>query len=343
MRHIRWCFLFVMVVDVAECRMLGAFVLPHGGIALNPSRFDSISKWAKQWAWKIHKSAVEVGQYIRKLEPDIILLSTPHGVSDLKQFMFYMNNRANGSAQTDNCVCPPCCYDIDVKMDSKLTKNLVANLSEQGYNISGLSFFGPPGQGYEPTVLKWGEVIPLLFIKDLAKTKLVFLSQPSRRYTKSVSMIPELLKLGEALYDNLEKLPLKVVVIVSADLAHTHEATGPYGYSPAAEPFDRNCGNWAATLHPFYLLEKAAQYAQDAESCGYTGLVMLHGLLEAGKLSSWIPVLHANYHPSYYGMMVASFTRHSDTSNSDIASNFIDTPCPNCTPNRLRSKVGRRP
>lgn len=34
----------------------------------------------------------------------------------------------------------------------------------------------------------------------------------------------------------------RVVVVISADLAHTHSADGPYGYSPAAQPFDRACG-----------------------------------------------------------------------------------------------------
>ena len=30
----------------------------------------------------------------------------------------------------------------------------------------------------------------------------------------------------------------RVLVVVSADLAHTHLASGPYGYSNASEPFD---------------------------------------------------------------------------------------------------------
>ena len=30
----------------------------------------------------------------------------------------------------------------------------------------------------------------------------------------------------------------KVAVVISADLAHTHLKTGPYGYSNASEPFD---------------------------------------------------------------------------------------------------------
>ena len=30
----------------------------------------------------------------------------------------------------------------------------------------------------------------------------------------------------------------RVVVVISADLAHTHLSSGPYGYSNASEPFD---------------------------------------------------------------------------------------------------------
>ena len=43
---------------------------------------------------------------------------------------------------------------------------------------------------------------------------------------------------GTELFAMLEPLKEKVVVIISADLAHTHMSTGPYGYSNASEPFD---------------------------------------------------------------------------------------------------------
>jgi hypothetical protein len=45
-------------------------------------------------------------------------------------------------------------------------------------------------------VCRWGEVIPLYLIPSLNNIKSVILSQPSRRYSEDVSMIPELLKLG---------------------------------------------------------------------------------------------------------------------------------------------------
>ena len=46
-------------------------------------------------------------------------------------------------------------------------------------------------------------------------------------------------------------------------------------YSPQA------VGEWASSLESSALLETAAGYVDDALSCGYTGLVMLHGFIAA--------------------------------------------------------------
>ena len=63
--------------------------------------------------------------------------------------------------------------------------------------MSGLVGFGDA----TPFPLAWGEVIPLHFLTPhLQKTsKVMVISQPERRYTDSVSMIPELLKLGTSI------------------------------------------------------------------------------------------------------------------------------------------------
>lgn len=75
-----------------------------------------------------------------------------------------------------------------------------------------------------------------------------------------------------------------------------------------SQPFDLACGSWASTLSPAPLLQTATALVDRALSCGFTGLVMLHGLLtEAGGPSTWQPALWALGHPTYYGMMVASF------------------------------------
>ena len=77
--------------------------------------------------------------------------------------------------------------------------------------------------------------------------------------------------------------------------------------------FFQAVGHWAATLDHVSLLNTAARLVDKALSCGYTGLVMLHGMLSRIPLSSWEPRLYGNYHPSYYGMMSASFHLRSNT------------------------------
>lgn len=108
----------------------------------------------------------------------------------------------------------------------------------------------------------------------------VVMTQPTRRFDYTLDMIPELLTLGNNLYTLLDKMNERIFVVISGlnsllylltlsgDLAHTHEADGPYGYSPAAEPFDEAMGAWASTLDREELLVTAASYEDDALSCG---------------------------------------------------------------------------
>jgi hypothetical protein len=42
-----------LLTNIAHCKIIGAFVLPHGGIALNPSQFNTTSAWSKQYAWAV--------------------------------------------------------------------------------------------------------------------------------------------------------------------------------------------------------------------------------------------------------------------------------------------------
>lgn len=81
--------------------------------------------------------------------------------------------------------------------------------------------------------------------------------------------------LGEELYKALEQrenrtissasrqTKRRAILVISADLAHTHERWGPYGWSPAAAPFDKACAQWASTLDGELLTKIAAQYVND--------------------------------------------------------------------------------
>lgn len=76
-----------------------------------------------------------------------------------------------------------------------------------------------------------------------------------------------------------------------------------------ADAFDGALGDWAASLNETALLSTAAGLADSALSCGFTGIVLLHGLLRAGTggLGAWAPTLAAGpLAPTYYGMLVST-------------------------------------
>ena len=50
---------------------------------------------------------------------------------------------------------------------------------------------------------------------------------------------PLMVHVGSSLYNQLEMMKERVVIVISADLAHTHQKSGPYGYSNASEPYDK--------------------------------------------------------------------------------------------------------
>ena len=80
---------FVIFAAVREINagIIGAFVLPHGGIALDPNYFTNESNATTlQEAWELHDACVQIGEEMHQLSPDLIVLSTPHGIADLNDF-----------------------------------------------------------------------------------------------------------------------------------------------------------------------------------------------------------------------------------------------------------------
>lgn len=53
-----------------------------------------------------------------------------------------------------------------------------------------------------------------------------------------------ILIVGKSIHDFAENSSKRIFLIISSDLAHTHEVCGPYGFDPASQPFDDAVGEW---------------------------------------------------------------------------------------------------
>ena len=266
-----------------------AAVLPHGALTLKP--IDGTSK-------SLRNEMERVANEIEMILPDLIVLSTPHGIMLKDHFAFYHSKQAEGSAEWEGNYKE---FTLSMDMDIETTEELAERTNAELITPHIPSF---------PIEIRWGEVIPLYFIFKKISPKVIILSHPARRYTHPETMDGELRELGMQIFNFFEQRDENVAVIISGDWAHTHQENGPYGYSETAEPFDQAIGNWLRNLHLKNqdwrdARSKAAELVNTALSCGYTGLMLLDGMMQG----QWTGTLHTIGAPTYYGMAVASYKR----------------------------------
>lgn len=303
------CFAVSLVgLGCARGVLLGAAVIPHGDFAYDPTLVPG--------SGALHSASLEVGRFVAEdLTPDVVFITTPHGLELSSQFLIYENSVDSGSAPIGGDVPHGSAkykVPLTVNTDVALASQLREQLTSAGLPVSGIRAFADS----EPLPVSWGEVIPLSFLNRSYAAKghqlppVVIMGVPFSRYNHSVRMVPEMLRIGAFIAEELESLEKTVAWVVSADLAHTHQASGPYGYCPCAQPYDDAVRKWLTNLSsPALLQEACKQQGLGAMSCGFTGLVLLEGALQATSVSTWKSELLALGAPTYYGMGVAKLTR----------------------------------
>jgi aromatic ring-opening dioxygenase LigB subunit len=367
---------------VATARLIASAILPHGDFAWDPALAEHVATTdraaaAREAAAEIAHAARTTGRWlgssssgssgstgsnvnpilvrrgrrgaavvhsdIAGIDPDLVFLSTPHGVVLSHDFGIYLNAHGSGSAEIgldlhSNDTSP---YTVTLS-PLTLAPNMALDLLDHLHR----AFFMPNVTGVQTpsdqNLLAWAEVIPLLLIPrrhDLSRHRVpplrqhLIWSHPQRRHDVAAlaNLIPELLRLGQVVGDWLDALPASVAVVISGDLSHVHQDSGPYGGAPAiAQQMDAALGQWAS--NPCHetssLLKTAAALQPTALSCGFTGFVLLHGMLcggsdtittgswqrKAAPTRDWTSRVLVNRNVTYYGMMVAQFTRDSSDS-----------------------------
>jgi len=286
--------------------IIGAYILPHGALSLTPFKYPELKELVL-----IHKSCCDISDEIKYSNPDLIVLTTPHGISLNTSFGVYLNSVAEGSAEWQGEWSE---YKVKVEIDINHSKDFlnrikIANIPSEG--IVGYS-------DDMPIPIRWGEVIPIWFIsqpyynysiKPIALPKFVFLSLPRIRLTEPELLVNDCLKLGKEIFEYFNLLDKKVIVITSADLAHTHDKSRLNTVEDEADLFDKSIELWATNPNENEnVLLECSKIVTKYKSCGYLGIVILQGVLRQLKdIKEIKSEVLCNEHPTYFGMMVAKF------------------------------------
>jgi aromatic ring-opening dioxygenase LigB subunit len=176
-------------------------------------------------------------------------------------------------------------YETDRELNSQLFKKSKYFVETNFVTTSGkLSTFP----------VDFGTLIPLTFFCN-KKVSMLGQWRTSKRDL--------LIDLGKKMFDVVSKSDRKISVVFSADQAHTHLSTGPYGYDSRAKEYDKIVERAIENNKFDELVSLEDDYIDGAKPDSYWNLLMFYGFIEHGGLE---PKFHYYYLQEYFGMLFAT-------------------------------------
>jgi len=241
-----------------------------------------------------HAALETLGHRFDAAQPEATIVLTPHNVHVEGHFAVVLAGSISGSlaefgAPAVRLSCP---------IDLELAAAGVTALHDDGLPVVGASF-GANDPGAAAAPMDWGVLIPVWAMGGRAEppVPLVVLSPARDR------PLAEHVRAGRAIARAAKQSGRRVALIASADHGHAHDASGPYGFDPAAAEYDRQVVDLVQANRLAGLLELDPAFVEAAKADSWWQLLMLHGALG----DDW-GVEFLSYEAStYFGMLCAAY------------------------------------
>lgn len=271
------------------------YFLPHGMQIIPRIENPGNTKFNK-----LHKAMEEIRKKLNEDDPEYVIVITPHGFNLQNQYLVYLHNKFDGHYyiinEKESVVYGDLIETRKWNGDESFSQSLLNYLEEINLNIRGLI------QGYPdyPLTLAWGETVPLYYLPENSKSKIIIMGVPRSRHGKINEIQKDLFILGQSIIDYFIKLENKVSIIFSGDLSHTHIQEGPYGFHESSKEFDKLVKEWSENPEG-EIFNKILFLQKTALACGMAGISMLQGIHEKYGLKKQISIYEV---PTYFGMIV---------------------------------------
>ena len=269
--------------------LAGAF-MPHPPLIIPAVGQDSCQHVRK--TIEAMKRAVE---QLVALQPDTVVIMTPHGVSFRDAASVAVFPELAGDM--GKFAAPDC--SLRFAVDTELAQRYLEKAASRGVTIVKLDreFSKKIGQQAE---LDSGAFVPLYYLAQAGFSGKIVHVCPGMLELEAAVM------LGEALADAVTEGESDIVVIGSGDLSHYLKEAPPYGRRPEGGEFDRIVVEAIAENDREKLLELDRQFIECAGECG------LRSLLFAITALAGMPVELLSYEDTFgVGYAVAAWKKTS--------------------------------
>jgi len=271
-----------------------ACLTPHGGEILPELAGEDLETVAPTRA-----AMEEIGRRMTATQPDVIVVATPHGLRlegyNAVVTAAYSEGRMEG---------PGGVVEARFACDRTLARDIVRRTAAAGIPVVGCNYGALEGPA-SMVPLDWGALIPLYFMgartgQSPEERPQIVLVGP----TRDIPLV-QLVRFGEIIAEAADSSGKRVGFVASADQAHAHDASGPYGFDPAAAEYDARVADIVRRDRLEELLAIPLDTVERAKPDSLWQMVMLLGVSRHTPLKGEFLSYQV---PSYFGMLCASYT-----------------------------------
>ena len=268
-------------------------IVPHGG--------DIIPQLAvrrtEHLFEKTRESVRRIARDIREVRPYTIIIATPHNLRLQNNIAIVTAENSTGQLKGSGGRK----VSLSLRCDREFAQDLLEESTRKSMPVVGANYGTSEGPASDMP-MDWGTLVPMWFVakEERVKVRTVIVT-PSREIP-----LRQNIAFGMAIAEIAEKSKKRIVFIASADQAHAHRKSGPYGYHRSAVKYDEfvSLAIQGNRIESIFRLSK--RFVEEAKPDSLWQMAMLAGITKVvgmrGNLLSYAV-------PTYYGMICASFVR----------------------------------
>ncbi len=216
----------------------------------------------------------KVADEIARLEPETIIVSSPHSIMYADYFHISPGIGAEGDMSRFNAPQVKFKEEYDMELVNEICKLARFKYKDRASHTSEIQEFPAGTMGERESSLDHGTMIPLYFIrKKYQKFKLV-------RIGLSGLSLPMHYEMGQIIQNAVGNIGRKAVYIASGDLSHKMKEEGPYGYADEGPEYDEKLMQVCSKGAFDKLLDFDENFCEKAAECGHRSFVMMAGALD---------------------------------------------------------------
>ena len=237
--------------------IIAAFMVPHP-----PLIVPEVGRGGEDQIKITSDSYEKIADEIARLEPETIIISSPHSIMYADYFHISPGKKARGDLGNFRASQ----VSFDEEYDTELVDEIVRIADRNAFDAGTL--------GEKDKRLDHGTMVPLYFIrKKYKKGKIVRLGLSGLPLTDHY-------RFGQMIKQAVERVGRKAVFVASGDLSHKLKESGPYGFAPEGPQYDERIMDVCGRAAFDELFDFDESFCDKAAECGHRSFVIMAGALD---------------------------------------------------------------